>query len=306
MANALDPLARRERLWITQASLGAPRLADPRTHQPRAHAMTYPLKPTALLALLTALLLHADPALACLNGVRLKGQEGQADQELFLGKGQAPSPEQRTQLIAGVERHVQLDHHVHAIRLAHKAAPELRGRFSPKALSGFDAELARGARYVALATVRYRGRIELKTGALDEHKGRAKANLAWATSILEASAALAPDDPERRAHLAEALATSPKTLARARAILAELAERDLIPSPHGWAALAKLHAHAKATDAAAVAHTRCMETSSQDAALCAGRSSKVYAAPSAHAPKATRAARGRASDSPASVPTLDL
>lgn len=65
------------------------------------------------------------------------------------------------------------------------------------------------------------------------------------------------DQPRYRSYLAEALARGQGTRERDLAILARLAQRDLVPDAHGWATLAHLQRVAGDEGAATHATERC-------------------------------------------------
>ncbi len=70
-----------------------------------------------------------------------------------------------------------------------------------------------------------------------------QAALAWSVRTLRALAAARPGEPAPETHLAEALAAMPAHQAEARAMLERLARAELVTSPQGYAALAKLRLH---------------------------------------------------------------
>jgi len=106
----------------------------------------------------------------------------------------------------------------------------------------------RAGRVLALATARYDGALpvgrEVPWYAQGTWLGRTeaarRANLDWAARTLRAIAQARRDDPAARTELAEALARVDTTRDEARSILEELAGKDLITSPNGYATLASL------------------------------------------------------------------
>ncbi|MCA9623273.1 MAG: hypothetical protein KC731_29840 [Myxococcales bacterium] len=79
--------------------------------------------------------------------------------------------------------------------------------------------------------------------------GEPRGNLDWATVVLRRAAA--DQSPARLTDLAEALSKDPASSDEARAILDELARRDLVTSAEGWATLSRLR------DDGGVAASRC-------------------------------------------------
>jgi hypothetical protein len=110
----------------------------------------------------------------------------------------------------------------------------------------------RASRVLAVATARYDGALPLGLEVPSYAQGRwlgktepdRRANLEWATRTLRAVATARHDDPAARTELAEALARVDTTREEARHILEDLAGRDLITSPEGYAALADLRERA--------------------------------------------------------------
>lgn len=101
--------------------------------------------------------------------------------------------------------------------------------------------------------------------------GEAEANLAWSVEVLRRQSASKADDVALQTDLAEAMARVPEHRARARAVLEDLAERDLIASPEGYAALASLRSQAGDTDGQKLALSRC-EAMTKHPEACVPRS----------------------------------
>ena len=110
-----------------------------------------------------------------------------------------------------------------------------------KTTSGSSTPLAaRGLRIMALAIARTDGALSVGgvfNGATPEDRA---ANLEWAITTLRSLSALRPHVPFLKTDLGEALSKVPKHRPEALKILSELAEKDLITSAHGYAALARL------------------------------------------------------------------
>ena len=121
----------------------------------------------------------------------------------------------------------ELDAIAARIREAH---PRLRTRFD---------------RVAALLSVRSDGEWPVqKAGSENKPAARARA-LELAANKLRQRLAAGPNDPIRLSDLGEALAALPKHRKEAKNILENLAARDLLTSPHGYAALSRLRSLAK-------------------------------------------------------------
>lgn len=162
-----------------------------------------------------------------------------------------------------------------ALRHALGAYPELKGHKTSYKTTE-DAELKRGAKIAAIATVRLKGQIDLKKspGKVTTHKATINKNLKWATDALATLQTQNADDPELKGYYAESLALNAKTAPEALAILSDLYKRDLLVDAYGFAALAKLSADAKDDATAKVAAQRCLDISSNNA-LCGVKTTKA-------------------------------
>jgi cytochrome P450 len=88
-------------------------------------------------------------------------------------------------------------------------------------------------------------------------EGESQANLAWSVQVLERQSTAKSDDVGLKTDLAEAMARIPERRNEARAILEDLAKRDLIASPEGYAALASLRSQSGDSDGQKLALKRC-------------------------------------------------
>ena len=141
-----------------------------------------------------------------------------------------------------------------------EASPRLRARFE---------------RVASLLSVRSDGQWPVQTpGAQNKPAARARA-LELAANKLRQRLTAGPDDPIRLSDLGEALAALPKHRKEAKNILEKLAARDLLTSPHGYAALSRLRLLAKDEDGANQALNACRKLDE-----------KGVACPSATSPKA--------------------
>ena len=102
--------------------------------------------------------------------------------------------------------------------------------------------LVRARRLLAKLIVRSDGRYD----ASAREQGETDDNLKTAVQIISL---LPREDPRALTDLGEALSKRSETLAMAREVLADLAQRDLITSAEGWAALARLSSPEGATTA---------------------------------------------------------
>jgi hypothetical protein len=119
----------------------------------------------------------------------------------------------------------------------------------------------RGLRIVALAAVRLDGAITLGSqlqGTTAE--GRAD-NLTFAIDTLRKLNARRPNNPSLQTDLGEALSKVPRFKAEAFKLLNELAQKDLVASAEGYAALAKLRENLGDQEGARLALKRSAEMS---------------------------------------------
>jgi hypothetical protein len=126
----------------------------------------------------------------------------------------------------------------------------------------------RALRVVALAVVRSDGAVN--PGGLRGPGATDRAtNLAWSARTLRDLNARHQNNPSYRTDLGEALAKVPSEKVEALLILGQLAEKDLLTTAEGYAALARLRAESgdKAARDAAVA--RCETMTKNAASVCA-------------------------------------
>jgi hypothetical protein len=138
--------------------------------------------------------------------------------------------------------------------------------------------IQRAHRVLALAVVRSDGALavdrELPSYAQGTWIGRTEAertaNLEWAAATLREIDKAKNSEPASRTELAEALARIDATRDEARSILEDLAKRDLITSPEGYAALASLRERAGDDAGKRAALERC-RSMAHGATVCDGR-----------------------------------
>ena len=120
----------------------------------------------------------------------------------------------------------------------------------------------RALRVFALAVVRSNGAVNEKSaGVAGRSEWTPTANLEWAVQSIREIDAKRPNDPTVQADLGEALSKLPHGQKEAIEILQKLAEKDLMGSPHAYAALAKLRTAKGDVDGAEAAIKRCEEMS---------------------------------------------
>jgi hypothetical protein len=136
--------------------------------------------------------------------------------------------------------------------------------------------VGRAERVLAVALSRSQGALNVSAEVPEEVLGswrgakdsEAAANLAWSVEVLKRQSDKKSDDVTLKTDLAEAMARVPERRAEARAILEDLAKRDLIASPEGYAALAMLRSQSGDADGQKLALKRCEAMAkSQDACV---------------------------------------
>lgn len=139
--------------------------------------------------------------------------------------------------------------------------------------------VGRAERVLALAVSRAQGVLAVQRQVPREVLGAwagskeldATSNLLWSVEVLERQSGSKADDVALKTDLAEAMARVPERRQEARTILEDLAKRDLIASPEGYAALALLRRQSGDTDGQRLALKRC-EAMAKNQDACALRS----------------------------------
>jgi hypothetical protein len=176
----------------------------------------------------------ATPAVACINGVEVRIDEG-------------------ARLVSKADRALQKGRHKDAIRLIDRALTRKRSaRIRDK-----------GEAIRALAVIRSSGRYTLNTSG---GKFRGAAAVRVATASLKSKTQLdAFNNPRWKAGLAEGLEATGDPDGALK-ILEELAGRDLLPDARAFAALSRLRLRAGDVSGANAASTRCVQMGGN--ALC--------------------------------------
>ena len=125
--------------------------------------------------------------------------------------------------------------------------------------------VGRAERVLAVALSRSQGALPVQSevpldvlGSWQGAKaGEPAANLAWSVAVLKRQSESKTDDVSLKTDLAEAMARVPEHRDEARTILEDLAKRDLIASPEGYAALASLRSQSGDADGQKLALKRC-------------------------------------------------
>jgi hypothetical protein len=170
-----------------------------------------------------------------------------------------PTPQRPTPVmeIARAEKSLEAGHTLAAAQAVLGTFPRIRN-----AQVGQNPLETRALRVFALALVR-------SDGSADEKKAHVpttgdwtpKANLEWAVQSLREIDHSRPNDPAVQADLGEALSKTAVGQAEALKILQGLAQKDLMGSPHAYAALAKLRTDKGDNAGAEAAIKRCEEMS---------------------------------------------
>ena len=136
--------------------------------------------------------------------------------------------------------------------------------------------VARAERVLAVALSRAHGALPVASEVPREvlgawqgsAEGEAVSNVAWSVEVLRRQASGKNEDVALKTDLAEALARVPEHRAEARTLLEDLAKRDLIASPEGYAALAMLRSQSGDQNGQQLALKRCEAMAkSQDACI---------------------------------------
>lgn len=176
--------------------------------------------------------------------------------------------------VAQAEKALQSGKHLAAAASVLRMMPHIKTlKAKPSSLVG------RAERVLAVALSRAGGALPVQRevprdvlGAWAGGKdGEATSNVAWSVEVLKRQSASKTDDVALKTDLAEAMARVPEHRQEARTILEDLAKRDLIASPEGYAALAMLRSQSGDADGQKVALKRC-EAMAKNQDACVARS----------------------------------
>ena len=169
---------------------------------------------------------------------------------------QRPSPVQE---IARSEKALEGGQNLTAAQAILATFPRIRN-----ATAGANPLETRALRVFALAVVRSDGAVDEKKAHVATANGiewTTKSNLDWAVQSLREIDQKRPNDPTVQADLGEALSKTTAGQAESLKILQGLAQKDLMGSPHAYAALAKLRTQSGDSAGAEAAVKRCEEMS---------------------------------------------
>lgn len=129
--------------------------------------------------------------------------------------------------------------------------------------------VARAQRVLAVATVRSAGQLDvgrevpkfIQDTWLGKSREDRRANLEFAVSTLTRVSELKEDDPAVQTELGEAMAQLDDRRGEAKVLLEKLAKKDLVATPEGYAALAKLRKDKGDDDGFRAAMKRCQQMS---------------------------------------------
>jgi len=180
----------------------------------------------------------------------------------------------RIQGVAQAEKALATGNRLAAAASVIRMIPHIKTlKVKPGSLAG------RAERVLAIALSRSEGKLpvqnEVPLEVLGSWRGRepeqAAANLAWSVEALKRQAQAQADDVSLQTDLGEAMARLPEQRSEARHILEDLAKRDLIASPEGYAALAMLRLQSGDADGEKLALERCEAMAkTQDACIVRG------------------------------------
>lgn len=173
--------------------------------------------------------------------------------------------------VAQAEKTLQAGNRLAAAASVIRMMPHIKSlKAKPGSLVG------RAERVLAVALSRSQGALpvasevpsEVLGSWLGSKEGESAANMAWSVQVLKRQADAKSDDVALKTDLAEAMARVPEHRAEARTILEDLATRDLIASPEGYATLAALRSQSGDTNGQKLALQRCEAMAkSQDACV---------------------------------------
>lgn len=195
----------------------------------------------------------AEPASACDNGVQIV-------------------VDTMTPRIARAERALREGKHTLAAVGVLQVFPNIRqGQITEGPLK------LRAMRLMALAAVRTDGALTAGKQWRGTTAEEQRANIEWAIATLRGLDKVRPNTPSIQTDLGEALAKDGRSSAEALTLLSKLADRDLITSAEGYAALSRLREIAGDTAGRDAAAKRCEAMAKTPGTCRAGRTSGAAA-----------------------------
>ncbi|MBX3216591.1 MAG: hypothetical protein KF850_31435 [Labilithrix sp.] len=171
-----------------------------------------------------------------------------------------PTPQRPTpvQSIANAEKALENGQNLAAAKAVLTNFPKVRA-----VTAGANPLETRALRVFALAVVRSNGAVTEKSAGFSSggSEWAPTANLEWAVQSIREIDAKRPNDPTVQADLGEALSKLPHGQKESMTILQGLAQKDLMGSPHAYAALARLRSEQGDAAGAQAAIKRCEEMS---------------------------------------------
>jgi len=188
----------------------------------------------------------------------------------------AARPKPKPKVIPAADLVALADQRIEQERLADAASLVLQAypHLATDAIDRSPLEL-HAKRILALAIVRTRPATAAVTERTGVNRVAPSGSVAWSISTLRAIDASRHGDPVAQADLGEALVSDPTTEAEGLALLDDLASRDLIGSPHAYAALARLHAGKGEQAAARADLARCQTMTRQPSTVCKPADARV-------------------------------
>jgi Flp pilus assembly protein TadD len=211
------------------------------------------------------------PALTIVSALALAAcVSATSGQAAACGEEIAPFVDYRVEGVSKAEQALKEGKNVAAAGAILRMFPEIRTIKIAK-----DGLLDRAARTLALATARSGGALpidrEVPASIAGTYAGKTavdrQANLDWAASALRRTSEHRKNDPAVETDLGEALSKLDGHHEEALKLLGDLAEKDLVASPEGYAALARLRKDAGDSAGSDAAFKKC-EVMTKTASLC--------------------------------------
>lgn len=183
-----------------------------------------------------------------------------------------PAVDVRPQGLDASEKELQEGNYISSAARVIRMFPELK-----RVKLGANPLIDRAYRVLSLATARAGGALAaekelpawLQSSWLGKTEKDQRANLSWAVASMRRLNEVKKDDPALQTELGEVLARVDAHQDEARELLGKLAEKDLVASPEGYAALAMLRAKAGDTAGREAALRKC-EAMAKTPSACGG------------------------------------